>query len=123
MGKKGNCMCYGPQSNKLKKSKKKMKGGNKCLKCGSSKMSVKCLKCKKSNKKKLNNYAKSVSKKKRKYGGKSRKYKKSQRGGNNVAPQTLHNMWNSVTGTLGNVFNVYNGETQTVPPHFAKSLP
>ena len=110
MGKESNCMCKGQKSNKLKKSKKKMKGGL-------------------LNKKKLNKYTKSVSKsrkyggKSRKYRGKTRKYKKSQRGGNNVAPQTLHNMWNSVTGTLGNVFNVYNGETQTVPPHFAKSFP
>ena len=68
-------------------------------------------------------------KKKRQCGGKSRRNRrsrsrKSQRGGSSsLAPQSFNNMWNSITGTFGNAFNVYNGDPQTTAPHFAKSMP
>ena len=76
--------------------------------------------------------SKKYKKKKRQCGGKSRrnrrsrskKSRKSQRGGSSsLAPQSFNNMWNSMTGTLGNAFNVYNGQSQTTVPHFAKSIP
>ena len=71
-------------------------------------------------------------KKKRQCGGKSRrnrrsrskKTRKSQRGGSSsLAPQSFNNIWNSMTGTLGNAFNIYGGHPQTTVPHFAKAMP
>lgn len=55
---------------------------------------------------------------------KCRKSRRSQRGGStSIAPQSFNNIWNSMTGTLGNAFNVYGGHPQTAAPHFAKSMP
>ena len=131
MGKTRNCNC--PTANRSKsslKKKRKSKGGGKkrCPNCLKKKYRDRgCGDC--------GNHdggSKKYKKKKRQCGGKSRrnrrsrskKSRKSQRGGSSsLAPQSFNNMWNSMTGTLGNAFNVYNGQSQTTVPHFAKSIP
>jgi hypothetical protein len=126
---------------KMNKTKKEVEGcasKSRKSKGGGKKRCPNCLKKKSRNRgcstcgKPPDGGSKKYKKKKRQCGGKSRrnrrsrskKSRKSQRGGSSsLAPQSFNNMWNSMTGTLGNAFNVYNGQSQTTGPHFAKSIP
>ena len=91
-----------------KSRRKKSNGGGKSRRHRRSKRTRTCKKCKNS----------------RRRCRKCRKSRRSQRGGSNsIAPQSFNNIWNSMTGTLGNAFNVYGGHPQTSTPHFAKTVP
>lgn len=140
MGKTGNCSYPMNKTSKSSlKKKRKSKGGGKkrCPNCLKKKSRDRgCGECGKPHNGGSNKYKKKSKektyKKKRQCGGKSRrnrrsrskKTRKSQRGGStSIAPQSFNNIWNSMTGTLGNAFNVYGGHPQTAAPHFAKSMP
>ena len=100
--KKGNGSCG------TKSRRQKSNGGGKSRRHRRSKRTRNCKKCKKS----------------RRRCRKCRKSRRSQRGGSSsIAPQSFNNIWNSMTGTLGNAFNVYGGHPQASVPHFAKSIP